>query len=97
MSGAIAKALPTCIRRTPRRVGFALGAETFTLIYKPTVPASTPARPPVSAASTGFGWEADAQSNPNPGFSAIACSKPGWAKRFYFRYNSKTQFMTMRP
>jgi hypothetical protein len=32
MSGAIAKALPTCTDRTVERVGFALGPETFTLM-----------------------------------------------------------------
>jgi|CZKY01.1.fsa_nt_gi hypothetical protein len=58
MSGAIANTLPTCICRTLGRVGFALGAETFTQIYKSTISA----RPPISTTSVGLG--ANRKANP---------------------------------
>jgi len=65
MSGAIAKALPTCIGRTLGRVGFAWG---WQLLLKFTnLPIS--AKPPISTASTGFGGKRVCQANPARVFS----------------------------
>lgn len=88
----IANALPTCISRTLGQVGFALGRKLlrkFTNLLLRLGPRFLqPAR---------IWRESEGQIELGSGFFGERFRRSGWAKRFSFRYNAKTQFWLNAP
>ena len=92
MSGAIAKALPTCIGRTLGQVGFAQGRKlllSFTNLHW--------FKAADFHSQRGIWRESEAQIKPGPEFLAGVSGASGRAKRFRFRYNSTTPFCHDAP
>jgi len=93
MSVAIANALPICVPDTLGRVGFALGRK----LLRSLTTVTNLGKAADFHSQRRFWRDSEAFIDLASGFFGARVRRSGWAKRFCFRYNSKTQFHRTRP